>query len=82
MTCDNGDDGAGSWSDLTHNVLFLVMMQLGVIDFVAFSGVYKPWRSFAFSYMNTFMASKPPMFMSTDEGKNNEDDGWCCYLGR
>ncbi|CAH1414949.1 unnamed protein product [Lactuca virosa] len=53
-------------------------MQLGVIDFVAFSGVCKSWRSFAFSYMNKFMASRPPMFMFVDEFENDEE--WCCHL--
>lgn len=89
MNCDKDDDddacsgkttmngGAGAWSDLTHDVVFLVMMQLGVIDFVAFSGVCKSWRSVALSYMNTFMASRPPMFMSPDDA---DDVEWYCYL--
>ncbi|KAL7605998.1 hypothetical protein Lser_V15G15954 [Lactuca serriola] len=57
-TCDNG--GA---ADLNHDVLFLVMMQLRFIDFLAFSGVCKSWRSFAHSNRNKFMASRPPMLM-------------------
>ncbi|CAH1448975.1 unnamed protein product [Lactuca virosa] len=56
---DKGD--VGSCSDLNHDVLFLVMMQLGFIDFFAFSGVCKSWRSLAHANMNRFMASKPPM---------------------
>ncbi|CAH1416240.1 unnamed protein product [Lactuca virosa] len=61
-TCDiNG--GATSWSDLEHAVLFKVMMQLGCIDFVAFSEVCKSWRSFAVSKKKMFMASRPPMLM-------------------
>ncbi|KAL7592316.1 hypothetical protein Lser_V15G34898 [Lactuca serriola] len=61
--CDNG--GVAPWSDLAHDVLLLVMMQLGVIDFLAFSGVCKSWRSLALSNKNKFMASKPPMFVCT-----------------
>ncbi|CAH1414946.1 unnamed protein product [Lactuca virosa] len=77
MTCDNGGGGSGPWSDLTHHVLFLVMTQQGVIDFVAFSGVCKSWRSFALSYMSTFMTSRPPMFMSPDDDYDVE---WWCHL--
>ncbi|KAL4563422.1 hypothetical protein LXL04_027464 [Taraxacum kok-saghyz] len=61
------------WSDINHDVLYPIMMQLGVIDFVAFSGVCKSWRSLALSNAQTFMASKPPMGMSAS---NNT-----CYLG-
>ncbi|XP_023732164.1 uncharacterized protein LOC111879972 [Lactuca sativa] len=49
------------WSDLNHDVLYLVMMKLGVVDFVGFSGVCKSWRSFALSNRKKFMASKPPL---------------------
>ncbi|XP_042757779.1 uncharacterized protein LOC122197644 [Lactuca sativa] len=52
------------WSDLNHDVLYLVMMKLGVVNFVAFSGVCKSWRSFALSNWKKFMASRPPLFMS------------------
>ncbi|CAH1450163.1 unnamed protein product [Lactuca virosa] len=53
-----------AWSDLNHDVLFLVMMQLGVIDFVAFSGVCNLWRLFSVSNKKDFMVSKPPMSIS------------------
>ncbi|CAH1448976.1 unnamed protein product [Lactuca virosa] len=55
---------------LNHDVLFIVMMKLGVVDFVAFSGVCKSWRSLAFSNWNMFMASKPPMSICIS-------DEWC-----
>ncbi|KAL4563912.1 hypothetical protein LXL04_027960 [Taraxacum kok-saghyz] len=61
-------------SDLNDDVLFIIMMQLGIIDFFAFSGVCKSWRSFAVSKRNTFMASKPPM--SIGMRKPNKR-GWC-----
>ncbi|KAL4587517.1 hypothetical protein LXL04_000388 [Taraxacum kok-saghyz] len=66
--CDNG---ASYWSDLNLDVLLLVMMQLGVFDFVSFSGVCKSWKSFAFSNMWNFMASRPTIYvrMSTYIGE-------------
>ncbi|KAL4590267.1 hypothetical protein LXL04_003194 [Taraxacum kok-saghyz] len=65
-TCDNG--GQAHWSDLNHDLLSLVMMQLGIVDFLAFSGVCKSWRSFALSNRKNFMASRSPMciYVSTD----------------
>lgn len=56
-------DDVGPWSSLNHDVLLLVMMQLGVIDFLAFSGVCKSWRLVALNNRKRFMASKPPMLM-------------------
>ncbi|KAL4579099.1 hypothetical protein LXL04_015234 [Taraxacum kok-saghyz] len=53
-TCDKG----AYWTDLNPDALLLVMMQIGVFDFVAFSGVCKWWRSFALSNKCKFMASK------------------------
>ncbi|CAH1448979.1 unnamed protein product [Lactuca virosa] len=72
-TFDNG--GLAPWSDLDHNVLLLVMMRLGFVDFFAFSRVCKSWRSFAISNRKTFMASIPPMSVCIFM-KDNEDD---CY---
>lgn len=65
-TCD-------SWSDLSHDVLILVMMQLGVIDFLSFSEVCKSWRLLALSSRNKFMASITPIpiSMSTDANEKN-----------
>ncbi|CAH1435860.1 unnamed protein product [Lactuca virosa] len=45
----SNDVNVRPWSDFNHDVLSLVMMQLGVIDFLAFSGVCKSWRSVALS---------------------------------
>ncbi|CAH1434520.1 unnamed protein product [Lactuca virosa] len=56
-----GMDRIKNWSDLHHDVLILVMMQLGGVDFLAFSGVCKSWRSLAVSNRNKFMVSRPPM---------------------
>ncbi|XP_023749191.1 uncharacterized protein LOC111897461 [Lactuca sativa] len=88
MTRNQNDDGAsssktintddvGSWSYLNHDVLLLVMMQLGVIDFLAFSGVCKSWRSIALSNRKSFMASKPPMLMWIPPRSNNKDKIFC-----
>ncbi|CAH1435868.1 unnamed protein product [Lactuca virosa] len=66
-------DDVGPRSSLNHDVLLLVMMQLGVIDFVAFSGVCKSWRSVALTNRKTFMASKPPMLMDISPRCNNKD---------
>ncbi|CAH1420499.1 unnamed protein product [Lactuca virosa] len=60
-TCDHGS--STPWSNPNHDVLFLVMMKLGVIDFFAFNRVCKLWRSLSLSNKNMFMASKPPMLM-------------------
>ncbi|KAL4585844.1 hypothetical protein LXL04_010470 [Taraxacum kok-saghyz] len=61
-TFDNGY--SAPWSDLFHDVLFLVMMKLGLIDFLTFSGVCKSWRSFALNNKKIYMSSRPPMLMS------------------
>ncbi|CAH1448012.1 unnamed protein product [Lactuca virosa] len=58
-TCGNG--GWGHWSDLNHQLLFVVMMQLGFFDYLSFRGVCKSWRSFAISNKKPFMDSKQPM---------------------
>ncbi|XP_023759286.1 uncharacterized protein LOC111907713 [Lactuca sativa] len=58
---DGCTSGASPWSDLDHDLLYLVMMQLGAFDFIAFSGVCKSWRSLALSNKTRFMASRPPM---------------------
>ncbi|CAH1435876.1 unnamed protein product [Lactuca virosa] len=78
----NDDDASNSktiktddvrfWSYLNHDMLLLVMMKLGVIDFVAFSGVCKSWRSVALSNRKSFMASKPPM-LTRISGELNKD---------
>ncbi|CAH1417448.1 unnamed protein product [Lactuca virosa] len=73
-SCDNGD--GAPWSDLDHHLLFLVMMQLGVIDFVAFSGVCKSWRSLALDNRKIFMASRPPMLISISHRSYKKE----CYL--
>ncbi|KAL7591397.1 uncharacterized protein LOC122195002 [Lactuca sativa] len=70
-TFDKG--GVAPWSNLNHDVLFLVMMELGMVDFLAFGGVCKSWRSFAASNRNMFMASKPPMKTCIDPHDNNKD---------
>nr|KAJ0196471.1 hypothetical protein LSAT_V11C700380520 [Lactuca sativa] len=46
------NSGVAPWSDLPHDVLSVVMMKLGVIDFVAVSRVCKSWRSVALSNRN------------------------------
>ncbi|XP_023758540.1 uncharacterized protein LOC111906991 [Lactuca sativa] len=76
-TFDNS--GEARWSNLNDDVLFLVMMQLGLIDFLAFSGVCKTWRSFARTNRNKFMASKPPMFLHISPSGNREEY-YCCLV--
>ncbi|XP_023759294.1 uncharacterized protein LOC111907720 isoform X2 [Lactuca sativa] len=72
------NDGVAPWSDLDHNLLFLVMMQLGVIDFLAFSGVCKKWRSLALGNKKIFMASRPPMLMSISDPSYKKKECKCC----
>ncbi|CAH1450147.1 unnamed protein product [Lactuca virosa] len=85
MTIDQNHDDASirmkikscdPWSDLNHDVLFLVMMQLGVVDFLAFSRVCKSWRSLALSNKNKFIVSRPPMAISISTHPNENE----CYL--
>ncbi|KAL7604091.1 hypothetical protein Lser_V15G16129 [Lactuca serriola] len=68
--------GVAPCSDLDHNLLFLVMMQLGLIDFLAFGGVCKSWRSLALNNKKIFMASRPPMSMRISNRPYKKD----CYL--
>lgn len=71
------DDGSSSsWSNINHDLLFIIMMQLGVVDLVAFSGVCKLWRSFAKFNWKTFMMSKRPMYMFISTRIHKKD----CYL--
>ncbi|CAH1416114.1 unnamed protein product [Lactuca virosa] len=51
------------WSDLSHDVLYLVTIKLGVVDCISFSGVCKSWRSFTLFKKKKFMASKPRMLI-------------------
>ncbi|KAL7614724.1 hypothetical protein Lser_V15G05496 [Lactuca serriola] len=71
------DVDVGPWSYLNHDVLSLVMMQLGVIDFLAFSGVCKTWRSATVTHRERFMASKSPMLMYISTRGNNKDKECC-----
>ncbi|CAH1450162.1 unnamed protein product [Lactuca virosa] len=48
------------------------MMQLGVVDFLAFSRVCKSWRSVALSNRNKFIVSRPPMSLSVSTTDANE----------
>ncbi|KAL7591395.1 uncharacterized protein LOC111883902 [Lactuca sativa] len=73
---DKGD--VAPWSDVNHDMLFIVMMKLGVVDFLAFSRVCKSWRSFAVSNRNMFMVSKPPMKIRFGL-LDNKEDYYCCF---
>ncbi|KAL7615420.1 hypothetical protein Lser_V15G05530 [Lactuca serriola] len=65
-------DDVGPLSYLNHDVLSLVVMKLGVVDFVAFSGVCKSWRSVALGNWRRFMVSKPPMLMNISDSDNKD----------
>ncbi|KAL4585845.1 hypothetical protein LXL04_010471 [Taraxacum kok-saghyz] len=69
----NQNRGTAPWSDLDHHLLFLVMMKLGVIDFLAFNGVCKSWRSLAVDNKKHFMSSKPPMLMSISDRPHKKE---------
>ncbi|CAH1448015.1 unnamed protein product [Lactuca virosa] len=59
-------ESCASWSDFDHNLLaFLVLMQLGVVDYLSFGGVCKSWRSLAVSNRNMFMGTRPPISISS-----------------
>ncbi|KAL7594446.1 hypothetical protein Lser_V15G27996 [Lactuca serriola] len=70
--------GVGSWSDLNHDILFLVMMKLEFVDFIAFSGVCNSWRSFAVSNRNSFMVSIPPMPISISNSTTDANEKQYC----
>ncbi|KAL7594164.1 hypothetical protein Lser_V15G31681 [Lactuca serriola] len=69
---------SAAWSDLDHNLLYLVMMKLGFGDYYSFRGVCKSWRSLAHSNENMFMASMPPMSISIIS--TNDANEKACYL--
>jgi len=71
IICDNG--GVAPWSELDHDVLYLVMMRLGVVDFLSFSGACKSWRSVALCNRKMYMATKPPMSMWISREANEKD---------
>ncbi|KAK9051556.1 hypothetical protein SSX86_028183 [Deinandra increscens subsp. villosa] len=72
------DNGGSSWTHMLSDILFLIILRLGVVDFIAFSGVCKSWRTVALSNKNKFMLSRLPMSMliSAQVAKKKE-----CYLG-
>ncbi|KAL4585848.1 hypothetical protein LXL04_010474 [Taraxacum kok-saghyz] len=71
--------GGPPWSELNHDVLFLVMMDLGVIDFLSFSR-----RSFALANKIRFMASKPPMelLLISEQPNNTKEYSLVDFGGR
>ncbi|KAL7602840.1 hypothetical protein Lser_V15G16103 [Lactuca serriola] len=68
--------GVIPWSDLNHDVLLLVLMKLGAVDFIAFSGVCKSWRSLALPNKKMFMQSRPPMSIWIKDCSYKKE----CYL--
>ncbi|KAJ0439006.1 putative F-box protein [Helianthus annuus] len=60
------------WSNLDLDLWFLIMMQLGLVDFIAFGGVCKSWRSLAVSNWNKFMLAKQPMYLSISSHLNEK----------
>ncbi|CAH1422131.1 unnamed protein product [Lactuca virosa] len=68
------------WSDLTHDVLLLVMMKLGIVEFLVFSRVCKAWRSLAVSNKKKFLGSREPMCVSLTINDPNDKD--CNLVGR
>ncbi|KAM0050206.1 putative F-box protein [Helianthus debilis subsp. tardiflorus] len=61
-TSDDAD--SSTWPNLNPYLLSSMMMQLRWVDYIAFSGVCKSWRSLAHSEKNKFMSSKQPMSVS------------------
>ncbi|XP_022016685.1 uncharacterized protein LOC110916259 [Helianthus annuus] len=60
------------WSNLDLDLWFLIMMHLGLVDFIAFGGVCKSWRSLAVSNWNKFMLAKQPMYLSISSHLNEK----------
>ncbi|KAL4556117.1 hypothetical protein LXL04_038758 [Taraxacum kok-saghyz] len=79
--CDNSTDVV-PWSDLNHDVLFLVMMQIGFVDFLSFSGVCKSWRSLALSNRKKFIVSRAPMSISHFKNGNEKECSLEDFEGR
>ncbi|MFS8026876.1 putative F-box domain-containing protein [Helianthus anomalus] len=55
----NEDDDSPSWS--IPEILLLIMMRLGIVDFLAFSGVCKLWRTIALTNRKKFLLSRQRM---------------------
>ncbi|XP_071738912.1 uncharacterized protein [Rutidosis leptorrhynchoides] len=51
------------WSSLIQDVLFLIMMKLGIGDFLSFSWVCRSWRSCALSNRAAFLKRQPPKLL-------------------
>ncbi|XP_076940595.1 uncharacterized protein LOC143609838 [Bidens hawaiensis] len=68
--------GQSFWSTLNQDLLSPIMMQLGVVDCIAFGGVCESWRSLARSERDKFLSSKQPMLVSFSHKANKNE----CYL--
>ncbi|KAM0011888.1 putative F-box protein [Helianthus debilis subsp. tardiflorus] len=60
------------WSNLDLDLWFLIMMHLGLVDFIAFGGVCKSWRSLVVSNWNKFMLAKQAICLSISSHLNEK----------
>ncbi|OMP05551.1 hypothetical protein COLO4_08775 [Corchorus olitorius] len=62
------EDNFRPWSDLTYVLLEQILKNVGVIEFLMFACVCKPWRDVAIAMKQEFMAAQGPLmfFLSPD----------------
>ncbi|MFS8026850.1 putative F-box domain-containing protein [Helianthus anomalus] len=70
----NEDDD--SPSSLIPEILLLIMMRLGVVDFLAFSGVCKLWQTIALTNRKTFLLSKQRIAIRISTRVANRKECW------
>lgn len=69
------NNASATWANLNQDLLLLIVLQLGVVDFFSFKRVCKSWRKLAFDHNDMFMGSRQPMSISFSTGAKKE-----CYL--
>nr|XP_017235410.1 PREDICTED: uncharacterized protein LOC108209152 isoform X2 [Daucus carota subsp. sativus] len=57
----SGDRVWGAWDSLPNELLLLILMKLNIIDYLAFSGVCRSWRSAATDIRKSFMERLQPL---------------------
>ncbi|KAJ0438973.1 putative F-box protein [Helianthus annuus] len=68
------DDDSPSW--LIPDILLLIMMRLGIVDFLAFSGVCKLWRTIALTNRKEFLLSRQRMAIRISTRVANRKECW------
>ncbi|XP_063943336.1 uncharacterized protein LOC108209860 isoform X1 [Daucus carota subsp. sativus] len=63
--CSRSSDGVcGAWDSLPDELLLSVLMKLNIIDYLAFSGVCRSWRSVSTDIRKSFMERLQPLVLA------------------